>query len=438
MSANTAKLLGVKSATIKLMLGRTRQLLHVFQKGSRELDTRDVLEARKYITSYWKHLKRFNPKQDSTLIALPKPYVVPAYEPGREFDFPEQYYWDSYFISQGLLDNKHKDVVMGMLENLIFMFDRFHIIPNASRNYLTGRSHPPLLTSYIFDVYHAYDMDKKWLKKMIETAQHEYRIVWMGTTKPNVRKVYLGLSRYYDINVLNDLAEAESGWDMTTRFSRKCLDYLPIDLNALLYKYEKDFAVAAEILGNAKEHKEWLKKANYRKRAIDHLMWDNLHKTYFDFNYQKHRHSMVNSLASYYPMWAGMIDRRRAEHLVRNLRRFEHKGGLATTELPNMPKVARNSIPTQWAYPNGWAPLHFIVVKGLQRYGYQAEAKRIAMKWLRCNLEWFNQHGNFIEKYNVVNPEKPPVKGVYPTQVGFGWTNAVFERFCQDFIDKPQ
>ncbi len=418
------------------MLGRTRQLLHVFQRKSFDLSQKDVADAREYVESYWKHLRRFNPQEDSTLIALPKPYIVPAYEPGREFDFPEQYYWDSYFIAQGILDSKHKKDVLGMLENLIFMFDRFHIIPNASRNYLTGRSHPPFLTSYILDVYNAYDMDKEWLKKMMSTAEKEYQVVWMGTHKPNVRKQYLGLSRYYDINVLNDLAEAESGWDMTTRFNRKCLEYLPVDLNSLLYKYETDFAKTAEIFGDTKTQKEWLKRSYHRKRVMNHLMWDNLHKTYFDYNYVKHRHSLVNSLASYFPMWAGMVDTRTAELLVRNLRRFEHIGGLSCTEFPNMNKVGRNSVPTQWAYPNGWAPLHFIVITALQRYGYRSQAKRIAMKWLNNNLNWFKEHGNFLEKYNVVNPDKPPVKGVYPTQVGFGWTNSIFEYLCKEFIDK--
>jgi neutral trehalase len=58
------------------------------------------------------------------------------------------------------------------------------------------------------------------------------------------------------------------------------------------------------------------------------------------------------------------------------------------------------------------------------------------LKWLRANLDWFNKNGVFLEKYNVVEIDKPPVRGVYPSQTGFGWTNAVFERLCQDYIDK--
>jgi alpha,alpha-trehalase len=72
----------------------------------------------------------------------------------------------------------------------------------------------------------------------------------------------------------------------------------------------------------------------------------------------------------------------------------------------------------------------------LQRYGYHQDARRIAMKWLKTNLDWFNAHGDFLEKYNVVQPNKPAAKGLYPSQIGFGWTNAIFEHFCQQFVDR--
>jgi neutral trehalase len=59
----------------------------------------------------------------------------------------------------------------------------------------------------------------------------------------------------------------------------------------------------------------------------------------------------------------------------------------------------------------------------------------VALKWLQTNLDWFNAHGVFLEKYNVVEPTEEPAKGLYPPQTGFGWTNAIFERLCQDYID---
>jgi alpha,alpha-trehalase len=248
--------------------------------------------------------------------------------------------------------------------------------------------------------------------------------------------VHEGLSRYYDFNYLHDIAEAESGWDMTPRFNRKALNYLPVDLNALLYKYEMDFARAARILGEREESDKWEQAAESRKKAMNLLMWDRIRGLYYDYDFKKGKRGNISSLAAYFPMWAGMVTEGQAKQLVKALRRFENKGGLATTDALPLSQLVNNSFPTQWAYPNGWAPLHLIVVKALERYGYHEDARRVAQKWLKCNLAWFNEHGIFLEKYNVVAPDRPPAKGVYPSQTGFGWTNAVFERLCQDYIDK--
>lgn len=402
-----------------------------------DLSAKDVQPALDYIHAYWHKLERYHPKDDESLLGLPNKYLVPAFEEGHDFDFNELYYWDSYFMVQGMLDEEHKDLVIGILENLVSLFQRFKVIPNASRTYLMGRSQPPFLTTFIWDVYEAYDMDKKWLGKMLSVAEAEYKTVWMGTKKPNNRQVYKGLSRYYDINHLHDLAEAESGWDMTPRYGRKALDFVPVDLNALLYKYEMDFAKYYDLVGKKKDADNWREQAKIRKRVMRGLMWSNLRGLYYDYNYKKEKRGTVSSLAAYYPMWAGMVDKDQAEQMVKALKRFENKGGLATTDSVQLSKMVPgiSNMPTQWAYPNGWAPLQLLVIQGLERYGYHEDAKRIAMKWLHTNLDWFQENGVFLEKYNVVAPDKPPVKGVYPSQTGFGWTNAVFERLCKEYID---
>lgn len=414
-----------------------QRLLPLSFRTDKELTPEAVVEARQYIQEYWQHVQRFHPKDDESLLGLPKPYLVPSYSEALGFDYNELYYWDSYFMVQGILDAEHEELVRGILDDLIALFERFKVIPNASRTYLTGRSQPPFLTTFIFDIYQAYDPGKEWLKAAIAIAKQEYQTVWLGQKKPNERLVHKGLSRYYDINYLHDLAEAESGWDMTPRFGRRALNYLPVDLNALLYKYETDFARAARIFDDKREAAQWDQAANARKITMNELMWDRIRGLYYDYNYVKEKRSNVSSLAAYFPMWAGMVDGQQAHAMVRALRRFENKGGLATTDaLPVQQQLTIGAMPTQWAYPNGWAPLHFIVIKALERYGYHQDARRIANKWLKTNMWWFNEHHIFLEKYNVANPEKPPAKGVYPSQEGFGWTNAVFERLCQDYVDR--
>lgn len=413
--------------------GRTRLLSF---RQDKELIPEDVQAARDYIRAYWPKLERYHPNDDESLLGLPKPYLVPSFTQETGFDYNELYYWDSYFMVQGMMDEQHRELIMGILEDLLALFRRFKVIPNASRTYLMGRSQPPFLTSFIFEVYAAYDLDKAWLRQAIETAEQEYATVWMGVKKPNERMVYRQLSRYYDINYLHDLAEAESGWDMTPRFGRRALHYLPVDLNALLYKYETDFARAARILDDKRAAARWDQAAQLRRNTMNELMWDRIRGLYYDYNYKKEKRGSVSSLATFFPMWAGMVDEAQAKHLVRALRRFENRGGLATTDTLPLGQFVLGSVPTQWAYPNGWAPLHYVTIRALERYGYHNDARRVAMKWLKTNLKWFNEHGVFLEKYNVVSPEKPPIKGVYPSQTGFGWTNAVFERLCQDYVDR--
>lgn len=399
------------------------------------LDERHINDALSYIDSFWKTLIQEQKEDEGTLIGLPYPYVVPAALGHESFHFEEQYYWDSYFVSLALVDSEeYAHIAEGMLENLIYMFKRFHLNPTASRMYMTSRSQPPLLTSYIRLIYERRHKDLGWLKERMAVAREEYDKVWMSNRHPVWHEVHRGLSRYYDVNVLHDLAEAESGWDMTSRFERKCLDFLPVDLNSLLYKYEKDFAWLEELAGNKRDATRWHHKAAQRAGAMRRTMWHKRKHFFFDYNYLQNEKSDIWSLAGFFPLWAGLVTQAEANAIVLHLAKFEKDGGLATTMRPVLDtNNLFGSQKTQWAYPNGWAPLQWVVIKGLQNYDYPVLAERVARKWLHSNLVWFERHGDFLEKYNVVKPKRLPLEGVYPSQRGFGWTNAVFWALCKEF-----
>lgn len=401
-------------------------------KQIHQFSPQDLAPALDYIDGYWQTLKRFNRHDEGSLIGLPKPYIVPSYTDKARFNFSEMYYWDSYFISQGLYGTANQKFAENMLENMLDMVRRFGSVPNGSRYYLMGRSQPPFLTSFILEVYANADKSTDWLSEAMTQAKLEYQKVWMGVVHPNWRKVYRGLSRYYDINILDDLAEAESGWDYNGRFNGQCLDYVPIDLNCLLYKYEKDFEAAAEMLGDSEEAEVWHRRARQRKTTINKLMWDEAKGFYFDYNYLTGRRSRVWSLAGYYALWAGVATREQARRMEQQLERFEKAGGLVTTDRPSLNDP--RELPLQWDYPNGWAPLQYLVVTGLVSYHYREEADRIVRKWLAANLIQFNQRGIFYEKYNVVQPHQPPLEGVYPSQTGFGWTNSIFSLFARTYL----
>lgn len=73
-----------------------------------------------------------------------------------------------------------------------------------------------------------------------------------------VHKPYKKLSKYCDHWHIHLTAEYESGWDMTSRFDERCLDFLPIDLNSLLFKYESDLSLAYKLLKDKSEERYYL------------------------------------------------------------------------------------------------------------------------------------------------------------------------------------
>jgi len=232
--------------------------------------------------------------------------------------------------------------------------------------------------------------------------------------------VYKGLSRYADHHLFHITAEDESGWDPTSRFFDHCLDFLPIDLNACLYKYETDLVAFSHELKREKKVQYYLQQAEKRKCRMNELMWHEDKGFFFDYHYRKKQQSRFYSLAGFYPLWAKLASQEQAEKLRNNLALFEYDSGLVTSLNKDLLKPRR-----QWDYPNGWANLHWIVIQGLPNYGYADDARRIASRWVRLNEEVFAATGKLWEKYDVVKGTIGK-SGHYKTQPGFGWTKMTY------------
>lgn len=381
---------------------------------------KDCLE---YIENYWNKLTFSLPRNKGIHIGLPNPFVSPT---GEGIFVNDQFYWDSYFIILGLVECGKISLAKGMVDNLIYLWKKFGIIPSRNRFYNLGISQPPFLTSMIMEVFQV-TRDKKWLEKAAKTAEEELKNYWMSTDKAERHLVYRGLSRYCDHYITHLTAEHESGWDMTSRFKEQCLNYLPVDLNSCLYKYEIDLAEIYKILNKKTKEKYYLDQANKRKESMIELMWNEKKGFFFDYNYQQKKQSNFYSLAGFYPLWAKLVSESQAEKMKSNLSLFEYKGGLANTQKNGLAKEFK-----QWDYPNGWANQQWIVIKGLLNYGFKEDAKRLAEKWLDMNKAVFHRTGVFWEKYNVVEADIGKEER-YPNQTGFGWTNAVFVKLIKEF-----
>ncbi|MGB3774104.1 MAG: trehalase family glycosidase, partial [Leeuwenhoekiella sp.] len=218
----------------------------------------------------------------------------------------------------------------------------------------------------------------------------------------------------------------ESGWDFSSRWftdpddlsSIKTTHIIPSDLNALLYNMEKTLSQMRTYAGDTEGAQEMERAASSRKAAVDTYLWDSEEGVYQDFDLDKKEFTGVLSLAMVYPLYFGMATQEQADATALALQeKFLSPGGLSTT---------LNDNSQQWDYPNGWPPLQWLAIRGLQRYNKNELATKVQSRWLALNEDVYKHTGKMLEKYNVVDTTLLAGGGEYPNQDGFGWTNGVY------------
>jgi alpha,alpha-trehalase len=412
--------------------------------------------------------------QESGLLYLPGAYVVPG---GR---FNEMYGWDSYFILLGLLHDGQPALAQSMTDNFLYEVRHYGKVLNANRTYYLTRSQPPFLTRMVLDVYRGTG-NTAWLKQSLPALQSYYEY-WTktphltpqtglsrydgGSDQPSPEVVYgerdeAGKNHYdrvreyyrtHDVKEYNladfynrqtdqltplffqgDRAMRESGFDPSARFgpfSVGVVNYNSVDLNSLLYRMEMDMSAIYSLLDEPRQAEIWTERGTTRAATIRRLMWNGTSGLFADYNFVTRQRLDYPFLTTFYPLWAGFATQEEAAAVAANLPLFEKAGGLQTSD-----KISGN----QWDAPFGWAPLQIIAIEGLRRYGFDAAAERLTLKFLSMILRDFDQHRTIKEKYNVVEGKSDLGAGIRfgytSNEIGFGWTNAAFVLLWDELSD---
>jgi alpha,alpha-trehalase len=405
------------------------------------------------IEALWPFLTRQPDKENGSLIPLPHPYIVPG---GR---FGEIYYWDSYFTMLGLAVSGKNDMVENMTNNFSYLIDTLGYIPNGNRTYFIGRSQPPFYSLMVKLL--ASMKGNEMLRDYLSPLEKEYKFWMKGADQLTKEKTALFhtvrmpdgeiLNRYWDENntprpesLREDVelshqsaqeprilfrhlrAGAESGWDYSSRWFKEkdsfvsihTTEIVPVDLNCLVLHLEQTLAEVYQLKGEIGKAKQYHLLAEKRKEAIQKYCWNVEQGFYFDYDAEGSRQKQSKSLAGVFPLVfniATEVQANRVAHIVED--EFLKPGGLVST---------LETTGQQWDAPNGWAPLQWTTITGLENYGYSKLAKKIARRWLQLNIDVFNRTGKLMEKYNVIDTQLKAGGGEYPGQDGFGWTNGVF------------
>jgi alpha,alpha-trehalase len=404
---------------------------------------------RDHIADLWPVLTRppAPPPRFGSQLPLARAYVVPG---GR---FREIYYWDSYFTMLGLVRDGRGDLAGDMTDDFAGLIDEYGHIPNGTRTYYLSRSQPP-----VFYLMAALSAGQAARQDHLNALRREYAY-WMrgaahlrpGQASANVVRMRDGslLNRYWDdLNTPRDeafsadtalaattrraapslyrdiRAAAESGWDFSSRWladgrslaSIQTTDIVPVDLNSLLFGLEQAIVKDCAAMRDRACVADFHGRARRRSAAISRYLWDPASGRYLDYQWRRGQRLDRPSAAMLYPLFVGQASGDQARGVAGAVRRdLLEPGGLRAT--------ARRT-GQQWDAPNGWAPLQWIAIRGLDAYGEHRLARLIAVRWLTSVCRTYAQTGKLMEKYDV-ETARPGGGGEYPLQDGFGWTNGV-------------
>lgn len=408
---------------------------------------------REHIDDLWPVLTRTTDKANKwdSLLPLPKPYVVPG---GR---FREVYYWDSYFTMLGLAESGHWDKIGDMVDNFAYELDTWGHIPNGNRSYYLSRSQPPFF-SLMVELLATHDSDA--LKKYRPQMEKEYAY-WMegadglqpGQANKRVVKLDDGslLNRYWDdldtprpeswlddvttaknnpnrpaTEIYRDLrSAAASGWDFSSRWmddpqklgTIRTTSIVPVDLNALMFKMEKLLARASQEDGDTASASKYDALASARQKAMESHLWNDKEGWYADYDLKTRKVRNQLTAAALFPLYVKAASQDRADKVAAAASsRLLKPGGISTTTINSG---------QQWDAPNGWAPLQWVAVEGLQNYGQQKVAMDVTWRFLKNVQHTYDREKKLVEKYDVSSTGTGGGGGEYPLQDGFGWTNGV-------------
>ena len=427
----------------------------------------------KNVNEIWKSLGRKmttdvrdNASQYSQ-IYVPKPFIIPG---GR---FTELYYWDSYWIIDGLLLSEMVDTAKGMIENFLYLVKKYGYVPNGTRKYYLGRSQPPFLIAMV-DLYWKRTRDIKFLKESLSILEKEYSF-WHESRSVTVTmdnrayrlfqyRVNATYARPESYNEDEELTEgtshqekmriysglksaAESGWDFSSRWlladgkrTKNLRDInpmiiAPVCLNSLMGLNARLLSEFHEVLGNEVQRDTFRKHAEESNTTMSRIFWSDRDGIWLDYNLEREELIPGFYPSNLMPLWTESYGKERSpefviEQAIAYLDRHNitgYPGGIPTSLMDSG---------QQWDFPVGWAPLQYIVVLGLQKAGkYNKEADELALTFARqWVLNVYQTYLNttphkMLEKYSVMQVGETGHYGEYKTQEGFGWTNAVAMKF---------
>ena len=191
--------------------------------------------------------------------------------------------------------------------------------------------------------------------------------------------------------------------------------------NAVLHRANEALLEVGHIIGEPTDEVEkWITRM---RTAFAERFWDDGSGRYLDFDLHAQTQIDENTIATFSPLFAGLPTQEQAQRLVEHLTNpAEYWPGPDAPQflVPTTSKHSRYWDPTRYWRGPVWVNTNWVLIRGLERYGFVEEANRVrddTLSLLACPLpdgdEWW-----FWEYFNPTNGN---VHGIN----GFSWSAAL-------------
>lgn len=201
-----------------------------------------------------------------------------------------------------------------------------------------------------------------------------------------------------------------------------------IFLNSFMYKELKAMVYLSKRLGFAVRALEYERDADELKQAIQKYCWDPRDGSFYSvdldllpINNQSWKlqsgsprdyNSLIQRIdfwTNFLPMWAGIATPEQAKRIVKehyeNVKTFNAPFGVRTlSKMEKMYSLRASGNPSNWDGPI-WGISNYLVWRGLVKYGYNKEAKKLAEKTVVLFGRDLQKTGTLHEYYDPENGE---------------------------------
>jgi len=188
-----------------------------------------------------------------------------------------------------------------------------------------------------------------------------------------------------------------------------------VDISSEMVLFARNLSEIASILKRSDESRKFEKEAEAMTKRINQLMWDEKSNFYFDLTVRGNA-IPVKSISGFWPMLAQVSSKSQAAKLVDELENKE-----TFNRAHRVPTLAADQKGfNQKGYWTGgvWSPTNTMIIRGLEKYGYDSLAHAIAMNHLENVTKVYLETGTYWENYATDSL----TRGAQSVKDFVGWT----------------